>query len=241
MANTTDIRVLAGMVASQHIKKMEAKSRLKGSGPGDSGPLVKKVSASDIKIDSILGMGGFSTVYKARILSDDAGAEAEETHSSNKNGQKYYALKCLNAKTKHSRKTFTTGALDLAMEAYILSKISILCKNERGFDNIIQLHGVTSEEIRTAFLADSNTHGSRNDVGYFLLLDVLQQTLSDRLERWRKRLEAKSMEEMKAIRPTKLEILHRIKHVAIGVASGLGCLRKLNIALRDLKVRPQQV
>ena len=301
--NKDDIRYIAGKIASQHIRKLQAKSKLNklkhhhqqqqrrvllddeddeddqshGSRSNEEVvvDVIQKVPASTIKIESILGMGGFSTVYKARIMRDDETTNADRDYynshdmdsvdgrfksSKNKNNNKnkkkdksnykYYALKCLNAKTKHSKKSFTTGALDLAMEAYILSKIAGLyqrCQNQTNnhgsssgqisqqqkshyHEHIIQLHGVAAEDMSTAFIVN-------NDIGYFLLLDVLQQTLTDRLTRWRKRLKAKSLNEMKPVRPTKSDILHRIQYVALGVAKGLCCLSNMNIVLRDLKVR----
>ena len=284
-ANEGDIRYIAGKIASQHIKKLQAKSKLNklkkkqhqrevndssssddDDGGGNDVDVIQKVPASNIKIESILGMGGFSTVYKARIVDDEMNSNAEldyyNSHdmdsvdgrykskkNRDKSKYKYYALKCLNAKTKHSKKSFTTGALDLAMEAYILSKIAGLYQHSNSAQNnhssngqlsqqsksqyhehIIQLHGVAAEDMSTAFIVN-------NDIGYFLLLDVLQQTLTDRLTRWRKRLKSKSLTEMKPVRPTKSDILHRIQYVALGVAKGLCCLSDMNIVLRDLKVR----
>jgi serine/threonine protein kinase len=162
---------------------------------------VAEVEWSNIEINSILGRGSFGIVYEIVAFAPELKG-------------KRYALKCLNQSTMSSPKSFAAGASDLVLEAAILSRL------DHG--NIIKLHGVASGCVARSF-----THTER---GYFLLLDVLKDTLDDRLQAWRKKTYLKRLGES-----SRANVLSRIEQVAVGVAKGMHYLHLNNVVLRDLK------
>mmetsp|Transcript_11503 Transcript_11503/g.29113 ORF Transcript_11503/g.29113 Transcript_11503/m.29113 type:complete len:604 (-) Transcript_11503:269-2080(-) len=69
--------------------------------------------------------------------------------------------------------------------------------------------------------------------GYFLLLDVLTEVLSDRFAR--ERIQRRRTPESKREPNTKEAMHHRIQHTATGIVDGMRYLHSKNIILRDLK------
>ena len=74
---------------------------------------------------------------------------------------------------------------------------------------------------------------STNDDGYFLLLDVLTEVLSDRFAR--ERIQRRRVPESKRGPTTKEAMHHRIQHTATGIVDGMRYLHSKKIVLRDLK------
>lgn len=177
----------------------------------------------DIQVREPIGFGGFSQVFRVNISEDL---------------DKSYALKCLNPQTRLRTKSFRTGAVDLAIEGEILSRLE--------HENIIKLHGICGGGPRKAYI--------ESDRGYFLVLDLLNDTLSNKLERYRancrdvrpnKRGSMGVVSEMPppSSRPlssnskdmTHSAVLERVSSVAMGVAKGMEYLHEKGVALRDLK------
>jgi serine/threonine protein kinase len=137
--------------------------------------------------------------------------------------RKPQALKCLEPSRIQSPEEFLDAASDLAMEAEMLSKLD--------HENIIQLRGVSSTPPSQSYLEDGR--------GYFLLMDVLEETLKDRLQRWRK--DRSGYEKWKLADILTKPKLHlakmygRVETVAMGVAKGMAYLHCRNIILRDIK------
>jgi len=135
-----------------------------------------------------------------------------------------FALKALNSSRIKSPQNLVTAAIDLAMEAKILS--------ETNHENIIQLRGICS----TTF---SHSYTEGTDEGYFLILDLLKEVLSDSLERWRKDSRLSSAFENKwSIAKPKMNIKKmygRMQSVALGIANGMMYLHEQGIVIRDLK------
>jgi serine/threonine protein kinase len=155
---------------------------------------VEKLSWDDVEMLSTpIGHGGYSNVFKVT-----------------RNGVEY-ALKCLNPGTMLKTKQFRTGAVDLALEGEILSR---LCH-----ENVIKLHGISRGGPLLAYV--------ESDRGYFLVLDLLEDTLQDRLDKCRShhKLAFYSLSSM----------LGRVESVALGIAKGMEYLHKQGVALRDLK------
>ena len=99
------------------------------------------------------------------------GCYADVCMVTNSNTKENFALKSLNPKRIKDPETLLKAATDFAMEAKHL--------NELDHENIIKLRGICSTSFSQSF-----TEGTEK--GYFLILDLLEEVLSDRLERWRK-------------------------------------------------------
>lgn len=131
-----------------------------------------------------------------------------------------YAVKCLREDSTAQEETLVTGAVDLALEANILAKLM--------HPNIIRLHGSRSGCISEAF-QDSGR-------GYFIVLDLLADTLDKSLIRCR-REKTKSFSSLFGSKQNNLQIRERIEDVALGVAAGLEYIHSRQIIYRDLKVK----
>jgi serine/threonine protein kinase len=134
---------------------------------------IQKVEWPDIIVSKVLGQGGFSKIFRVTVSGEE---ECEKPGcSSASNGDEEpneytYALKCLDSKTLTSEDEFISGVRNLAWEASILSNIH--------HPNIIQLRGVNSKP-------PSESYSSISGLGYFILLDVIHETLSQRFHRLR--------------------------------------------------------
>jgi serine/threonine protein kinase len=189
---------------------------------------VPTINRSDVSISGKIGQGGFSCVFRVSI---GAGEDKEEAATSGNlrractASTQEYALKRLDLKKLRTEDAFISAANDFAWEASILSK---LCH-----PNIIQLQGVCSETLSESF------RNSEGGSGYFILLDLLYETLADRIDRWRKVDDAnqhltifRSIEN----RQTRVDGLHRrLQNIGIAVARAMTYLHEKQIVLRDLK------
>ncbi len=138
--------------------------------------------------------------------------------------RKQYALKCLDAARIADSEEFLDAAADLARETALLARLD--------HENIIQLRGISSSTLSESYQEDGN--------GFFFLMDVLQETLKDRLDRWRsdKSMYHSSRRFIFRGRPTiDMERMHgRIETVALGIVRGMRYLHEQqSIVLRDLK------
>ena len=120
---------------------------------------VAKVTWSDVLLISVLGKGSFGIVFRVCATLPN-----ESTRSQ-------YALKCLNRHSIRNEDDFVMNVLDLSNEAQILIDLK--------HENIVRLHGLAADGVYQSY---RNYEG----IGYFLLLEVLDETLRDRLRRWKK-------------------------------------------------------
>ena len=158
--------------------------------------------------------------------------------------ERVYALKHLHPQVTKRQKKFTASAIDLVLEAKLLSCLD--------HPNIVRLFGVTEGSINKLF----------SEHGYFLLLDRLHETLEDKIEEWAA-TEAMIMARMASPLPSqgkssskmrrsastanvvdtglydreREKILgERIGSVMIDIARGMEYLHRQRIIFRDLKV-----
>ena len=190
-------RKTVGEAAEHESQLIASKSRLK---PHDSN--IHPLRWEDVEVGPTIGYGGFSKVFKCTIKGHGDTTE--------------YALKSLNPSTMLKTKSFRTGAVDLALEGEILSRLS--------HENVIQLHGVSAMGPLRSYL--------ETERGYFLVLDLLKDTLSSRLEKFR--IQKKNGFNTR-LKQTNTSLLQRIGSVALGVAKGMECLHENGVVLRDLK------
>ncbi len=162
---------------------------------------VRRISWSNVREQSLLGKGAFSCVYRVEI---------NEPELRNKN----CAIKFLSPNiTNISDGDFDLAAIDLAMEADILSRLD--------HENIITLYGVYGGELSSSYTKSR---------GNFLILEVLEDTLAKRLERCR-------MKERRMFSNTvpNSKLIERINNIALGVARGMEYLHNNRVVFRDLK------
>lgn len=202
-----------GIIAEDEISGLTSRSRL------DILDDVLQLDWGDIDLGSTIGYGGFSQVFRTQIqvTCDADGAEI---------GDKEYALKCLSPNTMARTKSFKTGAVDLVIEATILCRLS--------HPNVIKLHGYYGKSIRTSYL-DS-------DRGYFLVIDLLADTLRNKIDKYRlqnpkMRKTSRDVDShgMHSHKPNSSEALERIKSIGVDVAKGMEYLHSKGVVLRDLK------
>jgi serine/threonine protein kinase len=149
-----------GQVAALEVKEISSQSKLLRRSSG-----IHELLWSDLRIEKIIGIGGFSTVYRAQT-----------NHPELK--LKSYALKCLNKDTMEDEERLYVGAKDLAGEAEVLARLQ--------HKNIIELHGIYAGGPLNSFL--------ESERGYFILLDLLEKaTLQDKLTLYRRKLKQKSL------------------------------------------------
>ncbi|VEU38239.1 unnamed protein product [Pseudo-nitzschia multistriata] len=167
---------------------------------------VERVHRHDFKTISYLGKGAFSGVQKVKNHSGET-----------------FALKALDSSRIKTPDELTTAAIDLGMEAKILSELN--------HKNIIKLRGVCSSTF-------SYSYSECTDEGYFLVLDLLEDVLSQKLIRWKKHSRLRlALENRRAILPTaNVKMMYkRMQSVALGIVEGMVYLHKKGIVIRDLK------
>lgn len=109
----------------------------------------------------LLGQGAFANVFL--VFYDTANTSSPQVMDR-------FALKCLDSEKLKTPEEFSIAADNQASEARLLCKL-----NHR---NIIRIRGLPPGRFSDYYDAGGK--------GYFILLDVLEETLKDRIKRWRK-------------------------------------------------------
>lgn len=191
----------------------------------------------EIVLGKCLGKGGFSDVYEIkafkqnnktntkRKLQNKAARDFMTNHAKRENsGEARYAIKFLQEKWVEDRKGFQIAATDLATEADILTSIH--------HPNILKIRGWATDST------DAYYSTGRHD-GYFLILDRLNETLEERIHRWKKqnkRLNHPFLRELIDKKGNKKrQLLAEKLNVAFDLAGALEHLHANNLIYRDLK------
>mmetsp|Transcript_19623 Transcript_19623/g.48262 ORF Transcript_19623/g.48262 Transcript_19623/m.48262 type:complete len:394 (-) Transcript_19623:105-1286(-) len=137
-------------------------------------------------------------------------------------------MKRLDSEKIRSTQDFLAGATDLATEARFLSKLD--------HKNITKLRGVCA----TPF---SDSYG-KDGCGYFFTMDAMEETLKDRLQKWRSDLSLSCYNKEPerchklTLKKRTLEIqsmYDRLETVALAIADAMEYLQDRGIVLRDLQ------
>jgi serine/threonine protein kinase len=194
----------------------------------ENNPLVSLISWEDVHMHSVLGEGGFSFVFQVNVMQVPAQIPAQVPAQVppqvpaqvQQNHPQRYALKCLKAKSIDNEDSFVQSAIDLASEADMLARIK--------HDHIISLYGVSQEPMSQSYQGTG--------MGYFLLLDIMQDTLQERLDRWRGDMAlSNSPKTVYKQLTSKPGIVQRLETTALPILQALSYLHSLEIVLRDLK------
>jgi serine/threonine protein kinase len=203
---------------------------------------LRLIGANDVALGEPLGAGSFCTVHKAQIL-------PREDATGSSSSSKEYALKRLSDPSLLNSPVARASAInDLRNEANILSMLP-------RHRNIILLHALSNN-----FWTDSNDEDEECPSATtplisepFLVLELLVETLHDRLQRIRKqdmfrtaqqgatsafatRLQSlvlpPSHESRQRVKQTQLS---RLYSVGLPVCHGVTFLHRHNVVVRDLK------
>lgn len=231
------VGTMAGAFAKKALDRSQKRSLLK-----QREDIIQCSPNHDIEVDTVLGQGTFCTVYRTTALrnktttklsSESILGDDEEVIVLEKGTE--YAVKCLRKEVKLSPRKFSVAAADLALEGDILSRLD--------HENIIRLHGVSSKCIGEAFVErreeggeSSSSSTSEPDLGYFLVLELLEETLKDRLTKLRYLAKSDtSTNKKKKQCEIEAEMLSRVETMAMGIAKGMEYLaQQQNIVVRDL-------
>jgi len=194
-------KLAAGYASFQQMKRFTEKSRLDRFDEE-----VHNVQWADIQRKEVLGQGAFSMVYKVQVTTDNSRSKRSL------NSENFYALKHIKPDITEDSKDFRVAAIDLAVEGEILARLN--------HENIIKLHGIYGGSAKTAYVDSKH--------GYFLMFDVLEDTLTRRLMKMRRIAKKKK-------RNGNYTMLNMVQKVAIGIAKGLQYLHENGVILRDLK------
>lgn len=186
-----------------------------------------KVNGSDLKKGCRLGRGSFSEVYLVETKGKGSRQQSQKL-----------ALKQLNPRSIKCQESCNRAAIDLIEEGMLLSMAD--------HPNIVTLMGISDTDPQAYLSQGYRAACSKQGKDYFLLLEVLAETLQDRLKRWsndensRKGNIASRFVFSKGRffqRKTNknVKLYERIEAVAPGVAAAMEYLHEQNIIFQDLK------
>ena len=149
-----------------------------------------------IETHDLLGIGTFSSVTLVSIISERTSRRNRSYHrqqpyqQQHKQHADYYACKFVKDDFAHNgdRIGYVNAAAQLAYEAHVLSSLD--------HPNIIKLRGVSANGLDAFILPIGNNHHGGNDTNHnelFLLIDVLQETLDQRIDRWSAKAEQENV------------------------------------------------
>ena len=144
---------------------------------------IKLLHSSEVgRVTKVLGAGAFSQVTRVEQQTQPSGPTLR------------YACKSLKKELMVDTKGFVTAATELAYEAHMLSSFT--------HPNIIKIRGWASNGIASF---EDGSHDS-----FFLLLDLLEETLDQRVDRYKVQLKPKNEIQQRYLVIEKISILQQI-------------------------------
>lgn len=200
---------------------------------------ISSINRADLKRISLLGSGQFCNVYSVsgNLLQPQ---ERENQDMEFSKTRSLLAFKTLDLSRVRNSDDLVVAAIDLANEAIILSQLD--------HKNIICLRGISSGRFSQSFLSEGE-----NCEGFFLVTDMLRETLSDRLKYWRKNFQKKKVTPSSILQGAALKsrrlsnfcnktngshcnaMYNRIENTVLGIAEGMEYIHSKQLVLRDLK------
>jgi serine/threonine protein kinase len=144
------------------VKSMIASSRLVRHSDG-----LALVRREDLEVGTLLGRGAFSEVHEVRLRGGHGFPLVAGSSSGRQ--QHCFAMKHLKSKLLTQPDNFRLAAAELAVEAHMLASFH--------HPNILKIRGWAANGV-------ASFATGRHD-SFFLLLDKLDETLDQRIERWR--------------------------------------------------------
>lgn len=131
------------------------------------------VTHAQVELGNLLGKGAFSSVYAIRSIKKNCSKTSSgDELLTNGDQSQSMVVKFLRTKLYDNHGLFAASAADLVKEGNILATLN--------HSNIIRIHAVSSKYGVGAYL--NGYHDS-----YFLVLERLERTLSDRIHEWQSR------------------------------------------------------
>jgi serine/threonine protein kinase len=162
---------------------------------------VLQLSDDDVQINyrAPLGSGAFCLVYPVHLRESSGEFNTDKPP---------WALKKLQYAVLQNEEEAKSATADLRREAQLLSNLS--------HENIIQVYGVRTYD----------EHESQDSCSFFMVMDILSDTLESKLETW-----TKNRGLFQKLTPPETVGL-RLRHVAIGIANGFEYLHSKRIIFR---------
>lgn len=186
-----------------------------------------------LEIGKKLGAGGFCQVHEVTVKDDEEGSHSREDRNTQPHKKKY-AIKFLKKTTMVDKQLYLQGSADLATEASFLSALTNARNNPDG-KYVVRLHGIADGIIKSS----GDNYGM--DRLLFLIMDQLNESLEQRIERW--------IDDEKPMRgffnifsrihgeyqeKRQLELRKRLSD-GLQVAEAMQFLHSMNLVYRDLK------
>jgi serine/threonine protein kinase len=159
---------------------------------------VSTYDMNDLYIRGVLGQGSFSTAHLVNV---------KHRHACHFNSEDTCVMKRLKPVIVMDQRASTLAASDLALEAQILANLQ--------HKNIISLKGIRSGDL----------YESLNKGDFFILVDLLVDTLDARLLRWTTR-------KYRFIPPSKPSVNDRLRDIAVGITDGMSYLHSKQLLFR---------